>query len=70
MERLFPQLFEKVRDTKGPFHAKVGTIAGRNGKELTEAEEIKKQWQACTELYQGSGDPPLETPNLGSAHSL
>ena len=39
-------------DTKGPFHAKMGTIKDRNGKELTEAEDIKKRWQEYTEeLY-------------------
>ena len=38
-------LFKKVRDTKGTFHAKMGTIKGRNGKDLREAEDIKKRWQ-------------------------
>ena len=38
-------LFEKIRDTKGIFHAKMGTIKDRNRKDLTEAEEIKKRWQ-------------------------
>ena len=37
-------LFKKVRDTKGTFHAKMGTIKGRNSEDLTEAEEIKKRW--------------------------
>ena len=37
-------LFKKIRDTKGTFHAKVGTIKGRNGMDLTEAEDIKKRW--------------------------
>ena len=36
--------FKKIRDTKGTFHAKMGTIKDRNGKNLTEAEEIKKRW--------------------------
>ena len=46
-------LFKKIRDTKGKFHAKIGTIKDRNGKDLTEAEEIKKRWQEYTqELYQ------------------
>ena len=41
-----------MRDTKGTFHAKVGSIKDRNGVELTEAEDIKKRWQECTEeLY-------------------
>ena len=45
-------LFKKIRDTKGTFHAKVGSIKDRNGVELTEAEDIKKRWQECTEeLY-------------------
>ena len=45
-------LFKKIRDTKGPFHAKMGTIKDRNGKDLTKAEEIKKRWQEYTkELY-------------------
>ena len=38
-------LFKKVTDTKGTFHAKMGTIKDRNGMDLTEAEEIKKRWQ-------------------------
>ena len=42
-------LFKKIRDTKGAFHAKMGTIKGRNDKDLTEAEEIKKRWQEYTE---------------------
>ena len=44
-------LFKKMRDTKGTFHAKMGTIKDRNGVDLTEAEEIKKRWQEYTELY-------------------
>ena len=38
-------LFKKIRDTKGKFHAKIGTIKDRNGMDLTEAEDIKKRWQ-------------------------
>ena len=38
-------LFKKIRDTKGTFHAKTGSIKGRNGRDLTEAEDIKKRWQ-------------------------
>ena len=38
-------LFKKIRDTKGTFHAKMGTIKDRNDKDLTEAEDIKKRWQ-------------------------
>ena len=45
-------LFKKIRDTKGKFRAKMGTIKDRNSKELTETEEIKKRWQEHTEeLY-------------------
>ena len=44
-------LFKKIRDTKGILHAKMGTIKGRNGMDLTEAEDIKKRWQGYTELY-------------------
>ena len=45
-------LFKKIRDTKGIFHAKMGTIKDRNGMGLTEAEDIKKRWQEYTEeLY-------------------
>ena len=45
-------LFKKFRDTKGTFHAKMGTINGRNGMYLIEAEDIKKRWQEYTEeLY-------------------
>ena len=45
-------LFKKIRDTKGTFHAKMGTIKDRNGMDLTEAEDIKKRWQEYREkLY-------------------
>ena len=44
-------LFKKIRDTKGTFHAKMGSIKVRNGMDLTEAEDIKKRWQEYTELY-------------------
>ena len=51
-------LFKKIRDTKGKFHAKMGTIKDRNGMDLKEAEEIKKRWQEYTELYKkGINDP-------------
>ena len=44
--------FKKIRDTKGTFHAKMGSIKDRNGMDLTEAEDIKKMWQEYTEeLY-------------------
>ena len=44
-------LFKKIRDTKGTFHAKMGTKKGRNSMDLIEVEEIKKRWQEYTELY-------------------
>ena len=44
-------LFKKIRDTKGTFHAEMGSIKERNGKDLTEAEEIKKGWQEYTEEW-------------------
>ena len=44
-------LFKKIRDTKGTFHAKMGSIKGRNGIDLTDAEDIKKRWHEYTELY-------------------
>ena len=52
-------LFKKIRDTKGTFHAKMGLIKDRNGMDLTEAEDIKKRWQEYTEeLYKkGLHDP-------------
>ena len=46
------ELFKKIRDIKGTFHAKMSTIKDRNGIDLTEAEDIKKRWQGYTEeLY-------------------
>ena len=44
-------LFKKIRDTKGIFHAKMGSTKNRNCMDLTEAEDIKKRWQEYTELY-------------------
>ena len=43
--------FKKIRDTKGTFHAKMGSIKDRNGMDLTDTEDIKKRWQEYTELY-------------------
>ena len=52
-------LFKKIRDTKGAFHAKIVTIKNRKGKDITEAEEIKKRWQEYTEeLYKKSLNDP------------
>ena len=42
-------LFKKIRDSKGTFHAKMGSIKDRNGRDLTEADDIKKRWQEYTE---------------------
>ena len=51
-ERPCRDLFEKIIDTKGTFHAKMGSIKNRNSRDLTEAEDIKKMWQEYTEeLY-------------------
>ena len=50
-------LFKKIRDTKGTFQAKMGTIKDRNSMDLTEAEDIKKRWQKYTELYKKDHDP-------------
>ena len=51
-ERNTRDLFKKIRDSKGNFHAKMGSIKDRNGMDLTEAEDIKKKWQEYTEeLY-------------------
>ena len=48
-------LFKKIRDTKGTFHAKMGTIKDRNGMDLTKAKDIKKRWQKyIEELYKRS----------------
>ena len=44
-------LFKKIRDTKGTLHAKMGIIKDRNGRDWTEAEDIKKRWQEHTQLY-------------------
>ena len=44
-------LFKKIRDSKGTFHAKMATIKNRNGMDLTEAEDIKNRWEKYTENY-------------------
>ena len=56
-------LFKKTGDTKGTFHAKMGTIKDRNSKELTEAEEIKKGWQEYTEELYKKGLNDLDNHN-------
>ena len=55
-------LFKKIRDTKGTFHAKMGTLKDRNGMDLREAEDIKKRWQEYTEeLYKKDLHDPDNT---------
>ena len=52
-------LFKKIRDTRATSHAKMGSIKDRNGMDLTEAEDIKKRWQECTEeLYKERASRP------------
>ena len=51
-------LFKKIRDTKGTFHAKIYTIKDINGMDLTEAEDIKKRWQEYAELYKRDLNDP------------
>ena len=51
-------LFKKIRDTKGTFHAKIDSIKDRNDMDLTEAEDIKKMWQEYTELYKNNLHDP------------
>ena len=51
-------VFKKIRDTKGTFHAKMGSIKDRNGMDLTEAEDIKKTWQEYTEEIQKRASRP------------
>ena len=46
---LISYLIKKIRDTKGTFHAKIGSIKDRNGRDITEAEDVKKRWQEYTE---------------------
>ena len=51
-------LFKKIRDTKGTFHEKMGTIKDRYGMDLTEAEDIKERWKEYTELYKKDPHDP------------
>ena len=63
-------LFKKIRDTKGTFHATMGTVKDRNGLDLTEAEDIKKRWQEYTEnLYKKDLHDPANVGNLISVSS-
>ena len=55
-------LFKKIRDTKGTFHAKMGSIKDRNDRDLTEAEDITKRWQEYTEeLYKKRSSQPRQS---------
>ena len=60
-------LFKKIRDTKGTFHAKMGPIKDRNGMDPTEAADIKKRWQEYTELYKKDLHDP-DNHEIGRAH--
>ena len=51
-------LITKIRDTRGTFHTKMGSIKDRNGMDLTEEEDIKKRWQEYTELYKKGSSRP------------
>ena len=57
-------LFKKVRDTKGIFHEKIGTIKDRSGKNLTEAKDIKKRWQEYTEELFKRSSQKIFTPQI------
>ena len=62
--------FKKIRDTKGTFHAKMGTINDRNGMDLTEAEDIKKRWKEYTEdLYKKDLHVPDNHDGVISHHA-
>ena len=52
-------LFKKIRDTKGTFHAKMGTIQDRNSVDLTEAEDIKKRWQEYKKNHTKKSSSPI-----------
>ena len=60
-------LFKKIRDTNGIFHAQMSAIKDRNGMDLTEAEDIKKRWQENTELYR-KGLHDLDNYDGGITH--
>ena len=64
-------LFKKIRDIKGIFHAKMSTIKDRNGRDLTEAEDIKKRWQEYTEeLYERNLNHPYNHDHSPKARHL
>ena len=61
--------FKKIRDTKGTFHAKMGSIKDRNCMDLTEAEDIKNRWQEYTEeLYKKIFKKPLQDATMPSSY--
>ena len=63
-------LVKKIRDTKGTFHTEIGTIKDKNGKDLTEAEDIKKRWQEYTEeLYKKALNDQLATMGWSLTYS-
>ena len=62
-------LFKKIRDNKGTFHAKMGSIKDRNGMDLTEAENIKKRWQEYIELYKKDLRDPDNHDGVITHHS-
>ena len=58
-------LFKKIRDTKGTFHAKMGTVKDRNGMDITDAEDIKKRWQEyMEELHKKRSSSPLQITTM------
>ena len=57
-------LFKKIRNPKGAFHAEMGTIKDRNGMDIIEAEDIKKRWQEYTELYKKDLYDPYEDDDV------
>ena len=64
-------LFKKIRDTKGTFHAQMGTVKDRNCMDLTEAEDVKKRWQESTEkLYEKNVYDRLHDLKQQYTHSL
>ena len=63
-------LFKKIRDTKGTFHAKMDTIKDRSGMDLIEADDIKKRWQEYIELYKKKKSScPRQSPWCNHSHS-
>ena len=61
-------LIKKIRDTKGIFNAKMDLINDRNGMDLTEAEDIKKRWQECTEELHNNGHNDWDRDVAGVSH--